>query len=120
MIKGIDFILMAVFCNVFAQISMKKAAQFNLFDSNMIPKTIFKILGNPFVWLGIILYFISFILGLKIYERFDLSIVSPAMMGLIFIILLFASNILFEESLSIRKFLGVFIITVGIFIIAKK
>jgi len=117
-IENIFFVLFAVLCNVLAQISLKKASQvisldfFNYLTFNAL-------LTNSFVWLGVFLYGISFILTIKIYARFSLSIISPIMMGLIFIAILISSYFVFGEILTFRKFIGISIITLGMYIISK-
>lgn len=119
MLKNILLILLAAFCNVFAQLSIKKASQSNLFGAGLIFETIVNILNNYYVWIGIILYFISFILSIKIYEMFELSVISPIFIAVVLVILLFVSNFALNESVSSTKILGTIIIIIGIFIITR-
>ncbi len=116
----IFIVIIAALCNVFAQISMKRAAQSALFKAGFTLKTVQAIVANPFVWLGLFLYLASFILGIKIYEKFALSIISPIMMALIFVVLLVLTNLIYNESHSMQKIIGIFIILMGIVIVARS
>jgi multidrug transporter EmrE-like cation transporter len=120
MLRTILSILLAVICNVLAQVSMKKAAQADLFHNGLTMRTAAVLLTNGNVWLGLIFYCVSFVLSIKIYEKYDLSVISPVMMALIFIFLLIISKFILHESHSMKKIMGMVIILAGIYIVMRS
>lgn len=107
----------AILCNVSAQLCLKRASHDRLFVNGMNFAAVSKIFTNQFVWAGAILYALSFVLTVRIYEVFDLSLISPIMMSLIFLLILFWSYFLFGEHISALRIGGAVLILLGIWII---
>jgi multidrug transporter EmrE-like cation transporter len=120
MIQNLFLILVAIVCNVFAQVSIKKAGQANLFSQGFHSITFEKIVTNHYVWAGMILYTISFLLTIKIYGKYDLSLISPIMAALIFIGIIIVSNLMFGEHISLMKIVGVILLIIGIVFISNS
>lgn len=83
---------------------------FQLQSSNLALKV------NYFFLLGVILFFVSFVLWVIILQKFKLTFISPVAYGLTFIVLSFFSYILLDERVTIYNVLGAAIIIIGIVI----
>jgi drug/metabolite transporter (DMT)-like permease len=78
----------------------------------------FYMLINPYILLSIFLTLLSGLSWMLVMSKFDISYAYPyTALGFGFV--LFFSYILFNESISIYKLLGVSLIMFGIFIISK-
>jgi|YelNatPaOPRAMG01_1025707.scaffolds.fasta_scaffold47651_2 drug/metabolite transporter (DMT)-like permease len=120
-LSNILLILVAVLCNVFAQFSIKmisfsgeKKISIASFSS------LFSLLLNKYLWLSLLLYGISFILTIKIYAHYELSIIIPIMMTLIFISIMLVSAFILKEAITLQKIIGIFVLSIGIYIISKS
>ena len=78
----------------------------------------FNMLLNPYILLSIVLTLLSGLSWIIAMTKFDISYAYP-FTALGFVLILFFSSLLFDETISIYKFLGVVFITIGIFIISK-
>ena len=70
--------------------------------------------------IGFICYLCSFILFTRIVVMFDLSYIFPIVTGIVQILTLVASAIVFKEKMSVTSILGAAIIIVGIILLNWK
>jgi len=74
---------------------------------------------NPYVYIGIIFYGIGFIFMLKALLYGEVTLVYP-MMSMVFIWVAILSPILFKtDSMSVSKWIGIGIILLGTYFVAK-
>lgn len=66
--------------------------------------------------IGFITYLISFLLYTKIIVMFDLSYIVPICTGIVQILTLIASKIIFKEEISLAGVIGAVIVIIGIMI----
>ena len=66
--------------------------------------------------IGFVAYLISFLLFTRIVVMFDLSYIFPILTGVVQIITLIASKLVFKENLSVQGIIGASIIIIGIII----
>lgn len=106
------WIIAAVACNAGAQVALKFGADAGLdrWQSWLSPA----ILG------GLFLYAISFVLTVRVYADFPLSVISPLMAGGIFVLVTLTSALLFAEPVTLLKSAGMCCIVAGIFLLAKS
>ena len=69
---------------------------------------------------SVILYGLSFLLTLQVLSQSALSIASPLMAGMTFIGITLASVWILHETLDMQKMLGILVIVIGIFILARS
>ena len=67
--------------------------------------------------IGILCYGTSFVLYIILLNRFDLSIISPLTVGLVYVLLMITAVLVFGESFSILKASGATIILAGVLLI---
>lgn len=69
---------------------------------------------------GILAYGASFILYMILLTRFDLSFISPLLVGFVYLLLMFTAFFLFKESFTVYKILGCSLILIGILLVLMK
>tara|TARA_Y100000310_G_scaffold233117_1_gene235963 strand:- start:90 stop:368 length:279 start_codon:yes stop_codon:yes gene_type:complete len=80
---------------------------------------VLEIISSLYVWFGLLLYGISFILYLYLLSIFEVSQIYPIIMSAGFILLLFFSVMFLNETFSLKKAIGIILIIAGIFIVAQ-
>lgn len=109
--QGITLAIIAVLCNVSAQVLMKFAGKLDL-----------KIWSNWFslyLIAAVICYGLSFLLTVKVFSQNALSIASPLMAGATFVLIALASMALFSEAFTWQKAAGMALIALGIFLLSR-
>lgn len=104
-------VFLAIVCNAGAQIAIKLGAH-----SELRWHTVFSlpILG------GLALYALAFVLTIRIYAAYPLSLISPLMAGAIFLLISLASVVLLHESMNLQKALGMAAIVLGVWLLASS
>lgn len=107
----LSWVVLAVLLNAGAQVALKLGAA--------------QPLGRLDTWLslpilaGLLLYGLSFVLTIKIYAYYPLSVISPAMAGAIFVVITFASYVIFSEPLTLTKLAGIGFVVAGIALLSQ-
>ena len=109
--KSLILVILAVCCNAGAQVALKQAAMGELGH--------WQAWFKPSLFLGAGLYVTSFIVTVKVYADYDLSLISPVMAGAIFVLVTIAAHFLFAESLTFSKLAGIACIVAGIALLAR-
>ncbi len=120
--RGIHFILVAILLNVVGQLCLKRAmiqfgeVEFHL--SKFLPIA-GKLMSRPFVLVGLGLYVISAFFWLIALSKVELSYAYP-MLSIGYMLIFFLSWWVFQEGVSVYRFLGTGVICVGLFLIARS
>jgi multidrug transporter EmrE-like cation transporter len=109
--KAAYWVVIAVFCNVGAQVALKMGATTELGR--------WQTWLSPAIIIGLGLYGLSFILTIGIYAQYPLSVISPLMAGAIFMLITLASALLFAEPLTLQKVGGIALIVSGIALLSQ-
>ena len=88
-------------------------------DYGNLPMQYAKIIFTPYVFLGMLLYFVSSLIWLVVLSRIPLSFAYP-MLSLGYVFILFASALFFKEHISLVRWAGVFVICLGVFLISRS
>ena len=75
---------------------------------------------NKFVWIGAILYVSAFWLWVRIINQMEISVAVPIFTGVIYVFTLIFAWYFFKEQMTTFKFLGTFLILLGIIFLIKK
>ena len=75
---------------------------------------------SPAILIGLALYGLSFVLTIRIYASYPLSVISPIMAGAIFSLVSLASVIFFSEPLTLQKVGGIALIVAGMAVISQS
>ena len=75
---------------------------------------------SPVSLLGFICYIGSFFLYTRLVVMFDLSYITPLCTGIVQILTLIASKVIFKENITVQGIVGVSIIIIGLLIMNWK
>jgi len=88
------------------------------FAGNRLDGTIMSFILNPFVYIGVIIFGIGFVFLLKALLKGEVTILYP-IMSTSFIWIALLSPIIFGESMGWNKWLGIGVIILGVYFIAR-
>ncbi|RZI43616.1 hypothetical protein EGT07_07530 [Herbaspirillum sp. HC18] len=106
--------LIAVLCNVFAQLSAKHAGQAGNLAKGL------QYWFSPWLFAALALYGLAFVLMVRVYSVNPLSVASPAMAGGTFLLIAIASWLLLGEELGYQRIAGIGFIFAGIVLLARS
>lgn len=75
---------------------------------------------SPISLLGFVCYICSFLLYTRIVVMFDLSYITPICTGIVQILTLVASKIVFKENISVYGIIGASLIIIGLIVMNLK
>ncbi|OGI12341.1 MAG: hypothetical protein A2Y40_03465 [Candidatus Margulisbacteria bacterium GWF2_35_9] len=114
-------ILTPVTIGVIAQLLFKQGMM-QMGEINMMSKGIFlqyfKIFTNPWVFLGLCMYFLSTVFWLYLISKVPLSFAYP-MLSLGYVFVALASWLIYKEPLSFINWAGIVVIMVGVILISQ-
>lgn len=111
--SGIIFVTIAITLNVSAQVLLKYSSD------KILPISFYNIYIYS-VFLALLLYACSFVVTIKIYALYPLSVISPIMAGLTIIMIAVSGVLIFSESLSLNQIFGVIMTIAGIVLLSSK
>jgi drug/metabolite transporter (DMT)-like permease len=120
-ITGFAYVLGSVLCTVYGQIVVKwqvaKAGALPATLSEKIPFLV-KLVLNPWIISGMVGGFLALVCWLAAMTKFELSYAYP-FMSLAFVFVLILSAVLFHETVTVPKVLGVLLIIAGIIVASR-
>lgn len=115
--KNFVLILTSIIMGAAGQILLKMGAnKLGSIDTSL--GGLFSIFKNFYIWIGLTLFGLSFLLWVMILTKNDLSYVYP-MVSISYIVIILASKFLFNEPFTLNKIIGIIAIISGVFIINK-
>lgn len=118
----LPWLLLGVFLNAGAQLLLKAGAQrisdMSFTFANFAPMSM-QLATNPFIIIGIICYVVSVVIWIGVLSRVDVSIAYP-MISLGYVVNAIAAYYLFGEALSAMRMSGIFIILIGVYMVARS
>lgn len=119
-ILTLPLILICISLGIVGQLSLKHGInQVGLITFNKFVPMVIKAFLNPYVLSGFILYGTSSILWLVVISRVPLSFAYP-LVSISYIVIVFFSWFLFKENVTLIRWLGVFLISLGVSLIAQS
>ena len=118
----LPILLIGVLLNAAAQLSLKAGVQrienFDLSFNNLLNLGL-QVSMNPFIIAGLAAYVISVGVWLVVLSKLDVSVAYP-MVSLGYVVNAIAAYYLFEESVTVMRMSGIFVILLGVFIVARS
>ena len=115
-------ILLGVLLNAGAQLLLKagmsQIGHFEFTLANALPIGM-KIIGNPPIIMGLLLYVISVGVWLLVLSRVQVSFAYP-MLSIGYIVNALAAYYFFAEPLTSMRLLGIFVIIAGVYLVAQN
>lgn len=87
--------------------------------SQLLSSTLFQVVFNPMIIFGLSLYGIAAVIWLVVLSRAELSYAYP-MVAMGYIITSVSAWILFNENMTLLRFLGITLIVSGVYLISLK
>ncbi len=114
-------ILITALLNTSAQLilkaGMEKIGEFNFAVNNILPIGM-KVIFSPFIITGIVIYVVSLSLWLLLLSRVPVSVAYPmSSMGFVFNAV--GAYFIFGEHLSYPQVIGIFVIVLGVYLLAQ-
>ena len=100
------------------KIGMEQIGKFSFHWSNLTP-VMLKILISPWILLGLIIYIVSVALWLMVLSRTPVSIAYP-LSSLGYVTSALAAHYLLGENLSFLRVMGIIVILLGVYMVAKS
>ena len=122
MTTAIIYILISVFSSVAGQLLLKKGMNSLgpvTLSLNQLPSILLQMGTNPSVIIGLIIYLGGTVFWLAALSRVDLSYAYP-FASISFVIMLIAAWLMFDEKISLGRFLGTIVIGVGVLLIYRN
>lgn len=120
---AITLVLICVLVGAFGQIIWKQGMssidKINGFDDLLKFKTISNIITNKYIFLGVLLYGLAFILWLAAMSTLDISFMYP-MLSLAYVATAFMAIIFLGEHVSIVRWMGIIMVILGCFFISRS
>ena len=113
----------SVLINVTANILLKKGViSFGGIsaDKSQLFSALIKAAVNPFILIGLVLYGTSFMIWLRVLSFNDLSKSYPIFASMVFLLTTLGSIKFLDESVSTARILGIVIMLIGIFVVARS
>lgn len=84
------------------------------------PSALLHLAGQPLFDLGFILYALSVLVWWRVVASEALSTAFPLLISLTFLLITLGAAVWFQESLTLRKLMGLVVIFLGIFLVSGR
>ena len=115
-------VLLGVLLNAAAQLLLKAGTnaigQFEFSAANLLPIG-FKIAAQPFILGGLTCYAVSVIVWIMALSRVEVSVAYP-MLSIGYVVNAVAAYFLFGEAVGVQRLVGIGIIVVGVYVVARS
>jgi len=117
----VALVLISVLLGVFGQLSLKRGMKNvgNFEIKDFASSKIFKLIEEKFVIIGIVLYAIATLFWLVILSKAELSFAYP-MLALGYVLIAVFGKIFFNENVTLTRFLGILLISIGVFLLLRS
>ena len=119
---AIIYILISVLASTVGQLLLKKGMNdlgSVTLSANQFLLTTWKMVSNPYVFIGLVIYVAGTIFWLAALSRVDLSYAYP-FASLSYVVMLVASWMMFDEKITLSRLLGTFVIGIGVLLIYRN
>ncbi|MEK9146643.1 MAG: hypothetical protein AAB639_00420 [Patescibacteria group bacterium] len=118
-----QLLLTSVIFNVTANILLKKGVLafggISGHKTSLIPE-LTKAATTPFIWIGLSLYGLSFLIWLRVLSFNDLSRAYPIFATIVFLATTAGSIKFLNEGVSLTRIAGIIVMLIGIYIVARS
>ena len=120
---ALTLVVICIFTGATAQIcfkyGMSNIDKINNFDNLLNFKTIFSIVTNNYIIVGVFLYGTAFILWLGALSTLDISYMHP-LLSLGYVLTVIFAFLFIHENISLVRWMGVLFVAFGSFLIVKS
>ena len=118
--RGIFILILSVMAGIIAQLVLKKGS-FNLPDFSIqnFFSIVKEILTNYYLIIWVVFGSVSAFLWMLAISKLELSFAFPTAQALSIVLIVLSSYLFFAEVVSLSRWLGIFLIVIGIFLVTK-
>ena len=119
---AILYILISVLGSAVGQLLLKKGMNSMgpvTLSLNQFPSVIWQMATNLNVFIGLAIYLVGTVFWLAALSRVDLSFAYP-FASFNYVVILVASWMMFDEKITLSRFLGTVVIGIGVFLISRN
>jgi multidrug transporter EmrE-like cation transporter len=121
-IRGLSFLLVSALLTVAANLmitaGVHKAGGFPV-QIKLLLSAVTKLIAQPVFDCGIILYAVSSLLWFHVIATEPLSVAYPLLISLTFIFVTLGAIVIFSETLTLPKVVGILLILIGIIVLSR-
>lgn len=110
-------ILLGAVGQILLKVGANQLKNFNL-SVDKIVSTFFKVIFTPYIFIGLILFVASFFLWVKVLTQAELSYAYP-LVSLSYVFVTLSSCLLFNETLTLAKVVGLLLIVAGVSVVVR-
>lgn len=118
-----QLLLVSVTFNVTANILLKKGVLafggISGTRAGLIPELL-RAATTPYLWIGLALYGLSFLIWLRVLSFNDLSRAYPIFATVVFLLTTLGSIKFLNEEVSLTRIVGIIVMLIGIYIVARS
>jgi multidrug transporter EmrE-like cation transporter len=116
------WLLLGVLLNAAAQLLLKAGSErisaLSFSWSNIVPMGL-QVMTSPYIIIGLVFYAISVVVWIAVLSRVDVSIAYP-MLSIGYVVNAIAAYYLFGEAISAVRIGGIFLILMGVYLVARS
>ncbi len=116
------YILISVILGAIGQIMLKNGLNaMGMLTLNVasLGGTLWRLVTNPFVFFGLVVYVTGTVFWLAALSRVDLSYAYP-FASLSYVVMLLAAFLIFKENVSLLRIIGTLVVGLGVLIISRS
>ncbi len=111
--------LLAVLANLLLRIGVERAGGFFVNSENL-SRAVLDLVRQPLFDLGFVLYGVTSLVWFRVLSTEPLSVAYPVLISSTFILVNLGAVVLFHETISYYKILGLFVIIIGVFVVSNS
>ena len=104
---------------ILLKLGMQSLGGFSLEQLMSNPLVVFRIVFNPYIFIGMIFYVVNFLLWFDVISKANLSYAYP-FLSLSYAGVVIASALILGEPVGWQRILGVLIIAVGVYVVSQS
>ena len=113
-------IFLGAIANIFLKIGINRSLLPEINSLGNVFQVVFILLKNYWMWLAFLAYGPGLLIFLYLLRKSEISYLVPIMASLTLILILFFSWVVFKEDITPFRVIGILLITLGVFFVAKS
>ena len=112
-------IVVGAFGGILMKMGATQIGHFQIHSLTQLISYLFKLFTNPLSLSGVFLYFISAVIWSYLLTKLNISLVQP-ILALTYVVTPILAIFLLHERVSLLRWVGIFVIIIGVFIVARS
>jgi uncharacterized membrane protein len=113
-------IFMGAIWNVFLKVGLTQAVLPEINSLKNVFQALFILLKNHWIWLVILIYVPSALIYFYLLRKSELSYLFPILASATYVLVLLFSWIFLRENITLLRVMGILLVALGVFLVAKS